>query len=88
VLCASQSPAQFILPHYFSATQQDLYAKCREIFRKVRADDEMLKKHRLYYDLQSILYSLDKLEIPEVGCPCFLLCCTHCSLHYRTRPTR
>ena len=58
---------------YFSATLQDLYSKCREVFRKLRAEDKMLKKHRLYYDLQSILYSLGELEnVDEVGarsCP-------------------
>jgi len=79
----------FIHPH-FSATLQDLYSKCREVFRKLRAEDEMLKKHVLYYDLQSILYSLDQLAIPEVGST-LLSWFSFLPLNtptYRDRPTR
>jgi len=40
---------------------------CRDVFRKLRAEDEMMKKPRhVYYDLQSILFTLDPLGIGKV----------------------
>ena len=41
--------------------------KCREVFRVFQQHDDFIKNAKCaYYDLQSILYSLDDLKIKKV----------------------